>query len=160
MLKTRQFRPQLEQLGERINPTSPHFISASSALGSAGELTASFKEAGLGDNVTITVELSTDANAQYTAINKGGNKPQGQPFQVPPITLTASGDFSSGKNGNVVGSLTIQPPPPPQDFLDAVKSPNWVAQLDVSYQNVTLTDMTNGVSVGLASQSGTFIVKA
>src|SRR5262245_40354300 len=125
MLKTRQFCPQLEALGERVVPANAHFITATDALGSAGQLTASFKEAGLGDATVTHVVLSADGTAQYQAFNNGGNKPQGQPFQVGPITLTAGGDFTSGKNGTISGSLTVQPPPPPQSYIDAVAGKKW-----------------------------------
>ncbi len=152
------FRPRLECLESRLVLTSPHFVSTSSSLGGAGALIVTFKEAGLGDSILVHETLTADATAQYQWFNHGGNKPQGQPFVVGPVEVEASGVFPSGKNGNVTGSLTVLPPPPPEEFLEANHSGNWVAHLDVSYTNVVLTDIDNGVSVTLADQSGSFVL--
>jgi hypothetical protein len=140
------FRPALETLDQRINPTSPHFIGdASASISAAGALTVSWKEAGLGDNVTVHYTMTADASGQFQWFNHGGNKPQGQPFQFGPITVSASGDFSSGKNGNITASLTVAAPAPPPDVLAAGTSSNWVLKETVTYSNIALTDVTNGI---------------
>jgi hypothetical protein len=136
----------LEALDDRINPTSPHFIGAASAtVDAAGTLTVTWKEAGLGNNQNIDYTSTAVATGQFQWFNHGGNKPQGQPFQFGPETLSASGTFNSGQNGNIEGSLSIAAPAPSQEVLDAGTSSNWVLQETVSYSNITLTDTTNGV---------------
>jgi len=150
----RRFRPSLELLSERICPAAPHFIgSAQASVDAAGALTVSWKEAGLGDNVNVDYTMTADASGQFQWFNHGGNKPQGQPFQFGPTTLSASGTFASGKNGNITASLTIAAPPPTQEILDAGTSSNWVLKETVSYSNITLTDTTNGIPATVSPTS-------
>jgi hypothetical protein len=150
-LRTRQkprrpayFRPSLEPLGERIVPASPHFVSATSTVTAGGALVVNFKEAGLGNNQQVDVTLSGDAHAVYQWFNHGGNNPQGVPFNVD-TTFSVSGTFTSDKNGNVTGTLIVNPPSV-SDFLSTHHAASWVPSLSVSYTNVVLTDTTNGVS--------------
>ena len=143
--KPATFRPELESLGERIVPANAHFVTASSTVDtSTGALTVNFKEAGLGNNQAVDITLSGEANATYQWFNKGGNKPQGVPFNVNE-SFAVSGTFSSDKNGNVTGSLTVDPPSV-DEFLATNHAANWVPVLKVSYTDVVLTDTTNGVS--------------
>jgi hypothetical protein len=141
------FRPALESLSERICPASPHFLKADASITSTGALQVSFKEAGLGDTATIDYKLSADASGQYQWFNHGGNKPQGQPFQFGPILLSATGSFTSGKNGSITATLTAGPPQTPADVLAAGSGKNWTLELTIQYSNITLTDMTNNVTV-------------
>ena len=67
------FRLSLESLDPRINPANPHFVSASSSISGAGVLSATFKEAGLGDNQNIDYTLTADVDATFGFVNNGGN---------------------------------------------------------------------------------------
>jgi hypothetical protein len=129
--------------------TSPHFISASGTLNANGSLTASFKEAGLGTNQNINYTLSADGTATYVCVNKGGSNPSAQNKTTVSGPVSASGTFSSGKNGNVTASLTVNPPP------SDISCPNGqrLELASVSYTNVTLTDTTNNVSISLGDFS-------
>jgi hypothetical protein len=90
---------------------NPHFINASaSGPNNQGNLQVNFKIAGLGDNETITVTARADATAVYACQNKGGNFPSDPKKTQSSDLVTASGDFTSNKNGAVVGSLTLRPP--------------------------------------------------
>jgi hypothetical protein len=71
-----------------------------------------FKIAGLGDNVTITVTTSADATAVYACQNNGGNFPADPKKTTTTGPVSASGDFTSGQNGQITGSLTLTPPSP------------------------------------------------
>ena len=128
---------------------SPHFISASANL-SGANLTVSFKEAGLGTNQLITYVASADATAVYVCVNNGGGNPSAKNKTQVSGPVSASGTFSSGKNGNVNASLTLNPPsagsfscPSGQDLELA----------SVSYTNVAISDTTNGITEPIA---GTF----
>jgi len=89
-----------------------HFIKASaSGPDASGELAVNFKIAGLGANETITVLAEGDASGQYACINKGGKHPQASNKEDFAGPVSASGDFTSDKNGNVTGTLTLTPPP-------------------------------------------------
>ena len=58
-----------------------------------------FKIAGLGDNQTITVTASASATAVYACQNNGGNFPSDPKKQQVSGPVSASGEFTSGKNG-------------------------------------------------------------
>lgn len=88
-----------------------HFIrSSASGPNNQGNLLVNFKIAGLGDNETITVTASADATAVYACRNNGGNFPSDPKKTEVSGPVSASGDFTSGKNGQITGSLTLQPP--------------------------------------------------
>jgi hypothetical protein len=128
---------------------APHFTRASASLNANGTLTVSFKEAGLGTNQLINYTASADATATYVCVNRGGGNPSASNKTTVAGPVSASGTFSSGKNGQVTASLTISPPPsdiscPPGQSLELAS---------VSYTNVTITDTTNNVSESIP---GTF----
>src|SRR2546421_11818935 len=54
---------------------SPHFVNASASLNANHELVVSFKEAGLGNEVT-NITASASATALWGCINCGQNHPQ------------------------------------------------------------------------------------
>jgi hypothetical protein len=143
------FRPSLEALGERIVPANAHFVSASSSISDAGVLSATFKEAGLGNNQNIDYTLTANVDAVFGFVNNGGNVVQGVPWHAESTTL-ASTTLSSDKNGNIVGTLTGTPLTP---NLAQPNGNNWRQVIDVSYTNVAVNDTTNGVSAPLADQS-------
>ena len=120
---------------------SPHFIRATATLNNDGSLTVSFKEAGLGTNQNIDYVASADATATYVCVNRGGANPSAQNKTTVSGPVSETGTFSSGKNGQVTTSLTIDPPPsdiscPPGQSLELAS---------VSYTNVRITDTTNNV---------------
>jgi len=119
-----------------VRAQNPHFLSCGvSGVNSDGTLDASFRIAGLGSNVSITVTASADANATYACMNHGGNCPNAANKVDVSGTVTAQGTFTSGKNGSVRGSLTVDPPsttltcPGNQDLV----------LVKVSYTNVSLS---------------------
>lgn len=128
---------------------SPHFVSASAKL-SGVNLVVSFKEAGLGTNQLINYTASADGTAVYVCVNNGGGNPSAKNKTTVSGPVSASGTFSSGKNGNVNASLTLNPPsaggfscPTGQDLEIA----------SATYTNVAITDTTNGITDPI---SGTF----
>jgi hypothetical protein len=125
---------------------SPHFIFANGSLNNDGSLTVDFKEAGLGTNQLIDYSLTADATVTYVCVNKGGKNPSAQNKTTVSGPVSATGSFSSGKNGNVTASLTVDPPGP-GDFSCPGGQSLQIAQ--VSYTNVVLTDTTNSVSISI-----------
>lgn len=128
---------------------SPHFISAAGTLNADGSLTVNFKESGLGNNQNIDYLLTADATATYVCVNHGGANPSAQNKTTVSGPVSAAGTFNSGKNGNIVASLTVQPPPsdiscPKGQVLEVAS---------VSYTNVSLSDVTDGIPAPVA---GTF----
>src|SRR5512132_2432454 len=124
---------------------SPHFVRADANL-SGANLVVSFKEAGLGTNQLITYE----ATAVYVCVNRGGGNPSASNKTTVSGPVTATGTFSSGKNGQVTASLTLTPPGP-GGFTCPPGQRSQIAE--VTYTNVAITDTTNGVTEPIA---GTF----
>jgi len=122
--------------------TSPHFISAKAAI-SGQNLVVSWKEAGLGDNQQIHYTANADATATYVCVNNGGANPSASNKTTVSGPVSASGTFSSGKNGNINGSLTLNPPGP-----GGFSCPHGqkLEVASVSYTNVSVTDDTNGIT--------------
>jgi hypothetical protein len=134
---------------------SPHFTTASATLLNNGDLKVSFKEAGLGTNQLITYVASADATATYACRNGGGNFPADPKKQTVSGPVSATGDFSSGKNGSVSASLTLSPP------ASTLNCPGGQREVlgTVSYSNVVITDTTNDVSKPISGPfSKTFVV--
>jgi hypothetical protein len=126
-----------------------HFVRASARL-SGTNLIVSFKEAGLGDNQLITFVASADGTATYVCVNRGGANPSASNKETVNGPITASGTFSSGKNGTISQSLTLSPP----DSGDFSCPPGQqLAIAQASYSNVAITDTTNGVTESIP---GTF----
>jgi hypothetical protein len=128
---------------------SPHFISASGTLNGDGSLTVTFKEAGLGTNQNITYTLTAQGTATYVCVNNGGSNPSAKNKTTVAGPVSATGTFSSGKNGNVNASLTVTPPPSDITCPSGQK----LELASVSYTDVTLTDTTNNVTAPIP---GTF----
>jgi hypothetical protein len=121
---------------------SPHFVSASATL-SGTNLSVSFKEAGLGTNQQITYVASADSTVTYVCVNRGGANPSAQDKTTISGPVSATGTFSSGKNGQVTASLTLNPPGPGSFSCPSGQSLE-IAQ--VTYTNVSVTDTTNGIT--------------
>ena len=122
---------------------APHFIRASGSLEANGALTVDFKEAGLGTNQLINYTLTADATATYVCVNRGGGNPSASNKTTISGPVSATGSLSSGKNGQVTASLTLNPPGSGSFSCPAGQSLE-IAQ--VSYTNVAITDATNGVT--------------
>jgi hypothetical protein len=129
-----------------------HFLRTSAAINNSADLVASFKVAGLGDSETILVTLSADATAQYACFNNGGHHPSATNKESVSGPVSASGEFTSGKNGSVTGSLTVSPPSQ-GDF----SCPNGqrLVMTFVQYSNVSLTAVTAEGTIS-ADVPGTF----
>lgn len=134
---------------------NPHFVRATGTLNADGEYVASFKEAGLGTNQTINYLLSAGSGTQFTyqCYTRSNNTPNGAPNNVFPSNLQTGGTFNSGKNGQVTASLTLVPSPTQDCQGGGLK----LCLVAVSYQNVTLQDVTNQVSVNLPARSDTYV---
>jgi hypothetical protein len=121
---------------------SPHFVRADADV-SGANLVVSFKEAGLGTNQQITYVANADATATYVCVNRGGANPSASNKTTVSGPVSATGTFSSGKNGQVTASLTLNPPAPGGFSCPPGQSLE-IAQ--VVYTNVSITDTTNGIT--------------
>ncbi|MEV8558218.1 hypothetical protein AB0478_17535 [Streptomyces sp. NPDC051917] len=130
---------------------SPHFINASATLNADGSLSVSFKEVGLGNNQRIDYEADAMAMATYQCFNRGGHNPSAGNKTTVLEDVSAFATFTSGRNGNVNGMLTIDPPGP--GTFTCPPGQRLVGPFDVSYTDVSIIDTTNGITESIP---GTF----
>ena len=115
---------------------SPHFLRCgASGVNPDGTLNVSFTIAGLGDNQSLTVTASADANATYGCLNHGQQCPNAANKQEVQQDVSAVGSFTSGKNGSIRGSFTVDPPP---TTLNCPGGQTLVL-VSVSYTNVSVS---------------------
>jgi hypothetical protein len=105
---------------------NPHFVDVDAARVD-DSLVVSFKLAGLGDEPQVEVEVTATA----ACVNPGSNKPKAANKQ----TVSAEGTFPV-QNGKAEGTLTLSP----------VFQPSCSPPMTVEFSNVTITDLTSGVS--------------
>jgi len=118
-----------------------HFTATSDSVNSAGALVATFSEGGLG-NENVHYSLTANGSATYACINGGGKHAQASNKETVTEPVTCSGEFSSGKNGNIIGSLTC-PLPGAGEF--SCPSGQTLTLTSVSYSGISLTDNTNNI---------------
>lgn len=109
---------------------SPHFVGTPTVTRSGSSLTVAGKEAGLGNEDQVSIQIT----AQAACLNPGQNFPSAANKQ----TFTAAGDFPV-QNGKANFSLT----------LTATFQPKCSPPMTVVFGDVTVTDLTNGISVTL-----------
>ncbi|NUP51146.1 MAG: hypothetical protein HOW97_28120 [Catenulispora sp.] len=124
--------------------------TAASGVTDSGTLNVNFKEAGLGDNQSITYVASADSTAVYACINHGGNHPQAANKETVSGPVSATGTFSSGKNGSITATLTLSPPSAGSFSCPGNQR---LVLASVSYTDVSITDTNTPVTENIA---GTF----
>ncbi|HWJ11271.1 MAG TPA: hypothetical protein VNS46_17960 [Nocardioides sp.] len=127
---------------------SPHFVSASLSASGSG-LTATFKEAGLGSGTTVTITLHASYDAVFQCINGGQKNPSASNKTTIAGEASASGQFTSGKNGNVVGSLTLSAPSTEGNGFSCPKGQTETLT-QITWFDVSLVDSTSGASESFA----------
>lgn len=148
-LPTVQLQAHVEGLEARNLLSSPHFISATAALDAAHNAVVSWKESGLGDNVSITYKASANVTATFECVNNGGNVPTSKVTVSGPVTAT--GTFSSGKNGSIDASLTLLAP-----TSSLTCPPGQHMEEQITYTNIAITDTTNGITQSTTPSSLSF----
>src|SRR5207247_8661148 len=90
---------------------NPQYLQyGTSGINSDGSLTVSFTIAALGSNQSIDVTASAHADATYACKNNGQQCPNAANKVNVQSDVSASGTFTSGKNGSIRASLTVDPP--------------------------------------------------
>ncbi|HWR35756.1 MAG TPA: hypothetical protein VN622_07825 [Clostridia bacterium] len=116
---------------------SAHFIRVESGL-SGANVVITFKEAGLGDDETILYQGSAIATATYQCFTKSGNTPEAANKTGPGTVQSPPTPFNSGKNGSIVGSVTLSPPGP--DF--SCPSGQRQRLVCATYTDISIKDLT------------------
>ena len=128
-------------LADVAQAANAHFVrAAATGPDDNGNLIVNFKIAGLGDTVTTTVTASGNATALYACRNNGGNFPSDPKKQEVSGPVSASGQFTSGKNGSITDSLTLMPPASTLDCPGGQR----VVLARVSYTNVAVSEPAAG----------------
>jgi hypothetical protein len=110
-----------------VSAGSPHFVGKISIERFGNDLTVSGKEAGLGNETQVHIEVTADAQC----INPGGNHPQAGNKE----TFSAEGDFPV-QNGKAIFELTLT-----ADF-----QPDCSPPMSVVWTNVVVSDTEHGIS--------------
>jgi hypothetical protein len=124
-------------LAPRAWAGSPHFVASCSGVSvvrSGDSLTVSGKEAGLGDEAQVDIEVTATA----LCINPGSNHPKAANKEA----VSAEGEFPV-QNGKANFSLTET----------AVFSPSCDPPMTVEFQDILVCDLTDDVCCSI---SGTF----
>jgi len=133
---------------------NPHFLRASASINEAGQLVVNFTEAGLGNAQTATVEVTADQTATWACQNRGGGFAPG--LRTTQASVAESGTFTADRNGRIIASLTAPEVFPPADVTCPTGQIGPLL-VSVSYTNITVTDVTNDVSIDVADVSRTLI---
>lgn len=129
-----------------------HFIAAhTSASASGTSLVVKFKEAGLESGSVETVQASAHLDATYQCVNKGGHNPNDPKKTTISSDVSQSGQFTAGKNGNLVGSLTLSAPAA-ASVLDCPGGQTATLTV-VTWSQVSIADLTSGAFLSIP---GTF----
>ena len=122
-------------MASTVQAQNPHFLRCSlNGVNSDGTLDACFRIAGLGSNQSIDVTASAHADATYGCLNKGNNCPNAANKVNVQSDVSATGTFTSGKNGSIRASLTVDPP----DTTLTCPGGQKLVLVSVSYTNVKL----------------------
>jgi hypothetical protein len=132
---------------------SPHFIrNATSSSISGSSLVCNFKEAGLSAGSTETITCSATEAVTYECVNGGGKNPSAANKTTFQTSGESSGEFTADRNGNLVGSQTLDVTSPSQLSFSCPNGQRLVL-VSVFYTNVRVTDETSGATASLADQS-------
>ena len=108
---------------------SPHFIASATTKSTSGNtLTVSGKEAGLGDESQIQIQVTATASC----INPGDHHPKA----ANKVGVAATGTFPV-QNGKADFTLTAT----------ATFQPDCTPPMTVVWSNILITDLTNGISI-------------
>jgi hypothetical protein len=121
---------------------SAHFINCSKSA-QGDNLNVNFKIAGLGNEVTC-VTVRANATATYLCINGGGKNPSAANKRTVSAEVVDTDCFNP-RNGQITGSLTLNPPGP-GDFSCPPGQRLVLQAGSVSYTNVRIVDTTHNVS--------------
>jgi hypothetical protein len=135
-----------------VTTVAPTAASASLAAGqptaTLPDLLFTWTEVGLGNNVGVNYDITTNVTATFGCVNKGSNHPKAtnKTTVTEPVSKTAS--LMSDKNGNVSGSVELATSAvSPTGF--SCPQGQTVEALSASFTQNTITDTTNHVSVTL-----------
>jgi len=117
-----------------------HYVRGPNATLDIPSVNVTWKSAGLGDNVIEEYRADATGSARYQCVNNGGKCPAAANKQSVTGNVSAFGGFTSGKNGTITGTLTLDPP---ASTLNCPGGQHRVLTA-ASYTNIRLSDLTSG----------------
>jgi len=99
-----------------------------------------------------TISCNATESITYECVNGGGKNPSASNKHTFVTTVSKSGTFTADKNGNVVGSLTLEPASAASLGFSCPPGQT-TTFVSVTYSNVSVADQTSGASISLP---GTF----
>ena len=121
---------------------SPQFLRAPSASLGSPKVIVKWTEVGLGITDSVDYVASATAAARYQCINRGNNCPAASNKEDVLANVSVGGTFAVDKNGRISEALII--PAPPSTLV--CPGNQVVGVVSVVFTNITLTDVTYGVS--------------
>ncbi|MCX5390824.1 hypothetical protein [Streptomyces sp. NBC_00094] len=118
-------------LAPSAGAVSAHFVGTPTVTTSGSSLTVKGKEAGLGNQQSVNISVTADAQC----INRGGNNPDAGNKQA-----TGGGGTFPVQNGKANFSVTVT----------ANFQPKCSPPMTLVWSNVVVTDTGNGISVTLS----------
>jgi hypothetical protein len=142
-----QIRPTLCLLGLALVATAaiagnPKFLRAPSASLGSPTVIVKWTEVGLGVTDTVDYVASASAAARYQCVNRGNKCPAASNKEDVFSEVSVGGTFVVDKNGRISDTLRI--PAPPSTL--ACPGNQVVGVVSVVFTDITLTDITHGIS--------------
>jgi hypothetical protein len=120
----------------------PHYLRAPSASLGSPKVIVRWTEVGLGSTDSVNYAASATAAARYQCVNRGNNCPAASNKADVLSDISVGGTFAVDKNGKITGFLII---PAPAGAL-VCPGNQVVGVVTAVFTDITLTDVTNGVS--------------
>jgi hypothetical protein len=125
--------------------TNPHFIFVRASLQQDGDLNVSFKEAGLGTNQNIDYLAEADATVTCNCVTHSGKCPSASNKVTFTVAVDQPATFSSGKNGQVNQTITVEVPECPPSDPPTCGNGQELRLSAITWENIQLTDLTTPV---------------
>jgi len=113
-----------------------HFMSCSSTVDSSGDLSVSFRIAGLGAGASDTITATTTATSTWGCLNGGQQCPNAANKFTSSDQITGQLTVTAGHNGSASGTITLGPKQPANFCPHGQK----MVLISVTYSDVTLTN--------------------
>lgn len=121
---------------------NPKFLRAPSARLGSPKVIVQWTEVGLGSVDSVNYTASATAGARYQCVNHGNRCPAASNKADVLANVSVGGTFNVDKNGRISETLII--PAPPGNLV--CPGNQVVGVVSVVFTNITLTDVTNGLS--------------
>jgi len=124
---------------------NPHFIFVTASLQQNGDVDVKFKEAGLGTNQLIDYLAQADATVTCNCVTRSGKCPSASNKVTFTVAVDQPATFSSGKNGQVNQTLTLEAPGCPSSGPPTCGNGQEFRLSAITWENIELTDLTTPV---------------